>query len=67
MQMGRLCIAVTQAVPCRGYLPKDDAGAWIEHAHPGLLIDGSQYGGFTIPRDQYTVDETKARRTRISA
>ena len=58
---GSIMYSSYQAVPCRGYLPKDDAGAWIEHAHPGLLIDGSQYGGFTIPRDQYTVDETKGQ------
>ena len=59
---GSIMYSSYQAVPCRGYLPKDDAGAWIEHAHPGLLIDGSQYGGFGfIPRDQYTVDETKGQ------
>ena len=29
---GSIMYSSYQAVPCRGYLPKDDAGAWIEHA-----------------------------------
>ncbi len=38
-----------QAVPCRGYLPRDEDGHWITDADPNLLIDGTTYGGFTIP------------------
>jgi penicillin amidase len=38
-----------QAVPCRGYLPRDETGNWLPGAHPGLLLDGTTYGGFHIP------------------
>ncbi len=38
-----------QAVPCRGYLPKDADGRWIEGANPQFLLDGTTYGGFEIP------------------
>ncbi|MCB9741374.1 MAG: penicillin acylase family protein, partial [Alphaproteobacteria bacterium] len=37
-----------QAVPCRSYLPRDAEG-WAEGAHPAALLDGTTYGGFTIP------------------
>jgi penicillin amidase len=38
-----------QAVPCRAYLPRDADGHWVEGANPQMLIDGTTYGGFTIP------------------
>ena len=38
-----------QAVPCRGYLPRDPDGSFAENGDPTLLIDGTTYGGFTIP------------------
>ncbi|RME28787.1 MAG: penicillin acylase family protein [Deltaproteobacteria bacterium] len=38
-----------QAVPCRGYLPRNADGTWVEGADPTMLIDGTTYGGFTIP------------------
>lgn len=37
-----------QPVPCRSYLPIVD-GWWAEGADPNMLLDGTQYGGFTIP------------------
>jgi len=38
-----------QAVPCRGYLPRDADGRWIDGANPMRLLDGTTYGGFEIP------------------
>ncbi|MEQ1571133.1 MAG: penicillin acylase family protein, partial [Myxococcota bacterium] len=38
-----------QAVPCRGYLPRDPGGWYVDGADPMRLIDGTTYGGFTIP------------------
>ncbi|NOY24766.1 MAG: penicillin acylase family protein, partial [Oligoflexia bacterium] len=38
-----------QAVPCRGYLPRNADGSWVEGADPSLLLDGTSYGGFEIP------------------
>ncbi len=38
-----------QAVPLRGYLPRNPDGSWVEGADPSLLLDGTQYKGFTIP------------------
>lgn len=40
-----------QAVPCRGYLPRGQGGAFLEGADPRLLLDGTTYGGFEIPID----------------
>ena len=49
-----------QAVPCRAYLPRED-GWWVEGADPNLLLDGTTYGGFTIPLDaDLRVDESFA-------
>lgn len=50
-----------QAVPCRGYLPRDEDGNWLPGADPRLLLDGTTYGGFTIPVDaEGRVDESHA-------
>ncbi|TNE92611.1 MAG: penicillin acylase family protein [Deltaproteobacteria bacterium] len=38
-----------QMVPCRGYLPRNGDGSWVDGADPRMLIDGTTYGGFTIP------------------
>lgn len=49
-----------QAVPCRGYLPRDPDGSFADGADPMMLIDGTQFGGFTIPVDaDANVDETQ--------
>ncbi len=49
-----------QAVPCRGYL-RDAGGAWKPGADPSKLLDGTTYGGFTIPTHaDGTVDESFA-------
>ncbi len=48
--------------PCRRYLARTGAGAaqrWAPGADPRLLVDGTQYGGFTIPLDAMgRVDES---------
>lgn len=40
-----------QAVPCRGYLPRGQDNVFIAGADPTRLLDGTEYGGFTIPTD----------------
>ena len=48
-----------QAVPERGYLPRDGQGNWLPGADPSLLLDGTQYKGFTVPLTaEGKVDET---------
>ena len=48
-----------QAVPCRGYLDRNADGSWAEGANPTMLIDGTRYGGFTVPLDgDQRVDES---------
>lgn len=50
-----------QMVPCRGYLPRNPDGTWIDGADPRLLLDGTTYGGFTIPMaDDFTAIEGDA-------
>lgn len=50
-----------QAVPCRKHLPRDKDGHWLVGADPKQLIDGTQYGGFTIPTlPDGRVDESQA-------
>lgn len=49
-----------QAVPCRDHLDRATDGSWAEGADPNLLIDGTRFGGFTIPVDaNYVVDESQ--------
>ncbi len=38
-----------QVMPCRAHLPRDLDGRWSEGAHPNFLIDGTRFGGFTLP------------------
>lgn len=49
------------AIPCRGYLPRQADGSFIAGADPRRLIDGTTYGGFEIPlNEDGLVDETAA-------
>lgn len=48
-QKGNILFTSYQAVPCRTYLPKTQDKRWAEGADPTMLIDGTTYGGFTIP------------------
>lgn len=54
---GNIYYTAYQTVPCRGYLPRDAQGMWMPGAHPGLLLDGTQYGAFSIPSKDGLVDE----------
>ncbi len=50
-----------QGVPCRSGLPRNEDGTWKDGAHPSLLLDGTQYGAFEIPRNaDLSVDEDHA-------
>ncbi|MBA2661986.1 MAG: penicillin acylase family protein [Bradymonadaceae bacterium] len=55
---GNIYYSAYQAVPCRGYLPRGDSGGWAEGADPTLLLDGTRFGGFTIPMNGRRIDET---------
>nr|MDQ3036101.1 penicillin acylase family protein [Myxococcota bacterium] len=47
---GDVLYSAYHAVPCRAYLPRDPAtNRWIAGADPRRLIDGTQYGGWSIP------------------
>ena len=48
---GNILFSSYQAIPCRGYLERDDDGQWAPGADPTLLLDGTRYGGFTLPTD----------------
>ena len=58
---GNILFTPYQAVPCRSYLPRSEEGAWLPGANPTQLIDGTTYGGFTIPSlPDGKVDESQA-------
>lgn len=46
---GDVLYSAYHAVPERDHLPRAADGSWIEGADPRLLLDGTTYGGFTIP------------------
>jgi penicillin amidase len=59
-QQGDILFTAYQAVPCRSYLPRDADRRWLPGADPTTLIDGTTYGGFTIPSDpDGKVDESQ--------
>jgi penicillin amidase len=50
-----------QPVPCRGYLERDGDGRWTDGSDPSRLLDGTKYGGFSIPYGaDGLVDESQA-------
>jgi len=51
---GNILYAGFQAMPCRGYLPRDAEGQPIDGAHPQRLIDGTVYPSFEV---LYTADK----------
>jgi penicillin amidase len=51
---GNILYSGFQAMPCRGYLPRDAAGQPLDGAHPQLLIDGTLYPSFEV---LYTADK----------
>lgn len=54
---GNILYSSYHAVPCRGYLERLPDGRWAEGSDPTLLLDGTRYGGFTIPKTDGVVDE----------
>jgi penicillin amidase len=59
---GSVLYSAYHAVPCRDYLPRDPAtNVWVEGADPRRLLDGTQYGAWSIPLDDRgRVDEAAA-------
>ncbi len=57
---GNILFSAYQGVPCRGYLGRDAEGKWLPGADPSMLLDGTTYGGFSIPTlPDGKVDESK--------
>ena len=46
---GSILYSSYQATPCRGYLPRGEDNVFLPGADPTRLIDGTEYGGFTLP------------------
>ena len=56
---GSILYTSYQAIPCRGYLERDDAGLFLSGQSPMALLDGNRTGGFTIRTDaEGYVDES---------
>lgn len=49
-RQGDILYTSYNATPCREYLPRGADGRWVEGADPTRLLDGTKYGGFSIPR-----------------
>lgn len=50
---GSILHSAYHAVPCRNHLPRDaTTNVWVEGADPRRLIDGTQYGAWSIPLDE---------------
>lgn len=47
---GDILFTPYNAMPCRDHLTVEN-GRWVEGADPQYLIDGTRFGGFTIPLD----------------
>jgi len=58
---GSVYYAGYQAVPCRGYLPRNADRTWAPGADPRELLDGTRFGAFTIPIRDTIVDEAPGR------
>jgi penicillin amidase len=46
---GSIYYSAYQATPCRDYLARDENGDWLPGADPTMILDGTTYGGFSIP------------------
>lgn len=46
---GSVLFTQFQAMPCRDDLARDADGSFADGANPRFVLDGTQYGGFTIP------------------
>lgn len=58
---GNILYTGWQPVPCRGYLPRNADKTWKAGSDPRTLIDGTIYGGFTIPAKDGIVDEAPGK------
>ncbi|MGC6418340.1 MAG: penicillin acylase family protein [Bradymonadia bacterium] len=56
---GNIFFSAYQGFPCRTHLPRTGSGEWAPGANPRYLIDGTQYGGFTIPVSNGQADESQ--------
>jgi penicillin amidase len=56
---GNVYYAGWQAVPCRGYLTRNPDRTWATGANPAFLLDGTRFGGFTIPITNGIIDESQ--------
>ncbi len=54
---GSIMYGAFQPFPCRTHLNRAPDGTWAEGANPQLLIDGTQYGAFSIPFVEGVLDE----------
>lgn len=54
---GGILYSTYHAIPCRAYLERTASGAWADGANPQLLLDGTRYGGFTVPTVDGIADE----------
>jgi penicillin amidase len=57
---GNIFYTAYHAVPCRGYLERDDDGEFAPGADPLFLLDGTRFLGFEIPFADGVVDEDAA-------
>jgi penicillin amidase len=56
---GSILYTSYQAIPCRGYLERDESGFFVSGQSPMALLDGNRTGGFTIRTDaEGYVDES---------
>lgn len=55
---GNILYSSYQPVPCRTHLDRNPDGSWMVGSDPSMLLDGTQYGGFTIETAQGIADES---------
>ena len=54
---GNVLYTSYQTYPCREYLERDEDGQYMPGSDPKQLLDGTVYGGFTMPSKDGIVDE----------
>jgi penicillin amidase len=55
---GNIIFSAYQGFPCRTYLPRDENGRWAQGADTRFLLDGTRFGGFTLPTADGVADES---------
>jgi acyl-homoserine lactone acylase PvdQ len=56
-QHGSIMYGAFQPFPCRTHLDRAPNGEWGEGSNPQLLLDGTRFGGFTLPFVDRVLDE----------